>query len=121
MDMIATIKLINGGIYFAIWLGLAISTSVLYAVRRKPEFRIRWHARIVLAVGVAIGVSMFLVAPQAWPLILAGGGLITYLNLTRVTICAKCGRIVQPVQLVSKAEFCPHCGGKTVVSKLFHA
>jgi len=30
-------------------------------------------------------------------------------------------RIVQPVQLVSKAEFCPHCGGKTVVSKFFHA
>jgi len=121
MDMIAMFEPINFGIYFAIWLGLAISTSLLYAVRREPDFRIRWHARIVLAVGVAIGVSMFLVAPPVWPLILAGGGLITYLNLTRVTICAKCARIIQPVQLVSKAEFCPHCGGKTVVSKLFHA
>jgi len=119
--MIAMFQPISVGIYFAIWLGLAISTSILYAVRREPEFRIGWHARIVLAFGMVIGVGMLLVAREVWPFILAGGGVITYLNLTRVTICAKCGRIVQPVQLVSKAEFCPHCGGKTVVSKLFHA
>jgi mRNA interferase MazF len=59
--------------------------------------------------------------PAAWAMIVVCGGLITYLNIAKTTICTQCGRIIQPVRLVSKAEFCPRCGGKVRVSKLFRA
>jgi hypothetical protein len=111
----------NPAVYFAIWAAVALGTSVLLLVRREPGFRIRWHARIVLGANVAVGIGMFLLIPDpvVWVLTAVGGGFITYLSITKMTICSTCGRIIQPVRLVSKAEFCPHCGGKTVVSKVF--
>ena len=108
-------------VYFGVWTALAVGTSILYWVRRDPEFRIRWHARIVLVVSIPIGLFMFLIAPN-WIvllLIVVFGGVITYLNVSKTTICTKCGRIVQPVRLVQRAKLCPRCGGETVCSKPF--
>jgi hypothetical protein len=110
-------------VYFIVWAALAISTSILYQVRRDAAFRIRWHARISLIVGITILVFMWLISPSWFSLVIIGvpGGLIMYLILTKTTICKSCGRTVQGVRLIQRAEFCPHCGGETVCSKIFNA
>lgn len=108
-------------VYFVVWTMLAIGTAILYHVRRDAEFRIRWHAKIGLIVSILIGVFMLLAAPYwiVFLFILVFGGVITYLNISKTTICTKCGRIIQGVGLVRRAKFCPHCGGETVRSKIF--
>jgi len=110
-------------VYFAVWVAIAIGTTILYWVRRDPEFRIRWHAKISLIVGVAICLFIFLIYPSRVSLLFIGisGGLIAYLNITKTTICKKCGKIIQGVRLIHRAKFCPHCGGETVSSKIFNA
>jgi hypothetical protein len=109
-------------IYFAIWAAMAIGGGSML-LQREPEFRIRWHARMVLLANLGIGIGMLLVFPYpfGWFMILLGGGLITYLNISKTTICTQCGRIIQPVNLISKAQFCSRGGGKTAVSKLVRA
>jgi len=110
-------------VYFIVWVVLAIGSLILYRVRRDAEFRIRWHAKISLAVGIIIGAFMFLAVPSWTSLFFIGGfgGLIVYLSVTKTTICKSCGRIIQPIHLVQRARHCPHCGGETVCSKILDA
>jgi len=109
-------------VYFAVWVVMAAGMAILYRVRRDAEFRIRWHARIVLVVSLVIMVFMYLAMPRLEVLLMVavGGGLITAMNLFRTAICTKCGRIVPGSGgLMTRAKYCPSCGGATVRSKLF--
>jgi len=107
-------------VYFIVWTVLAVGSLILYRIRRDAEFRVRWHARISLAAGILILAFMFLAVPswQSFLFVAGFGGLIVYLSVTRTTICKNCGRIIQPINLVQRAEYCPRCGGETVRSKI---
>jgi hypothetical protein len=109
-------------VYFVVWVTLAVGTTILFWVRRDPEFRIRWHAKISLVAIITILFFMFLISPSWVSLFFIGipGGLIGYLSITKTTICKSCGKIIQPVRLFNRAQFCPYCGGETVCSKIFN-
>jgi hypothetical protein len=108
-------------VYFIVWAALAIGMTILYRVRRDAGFRIRWHARICLITSLIIFVFMFMLYPSWASVLFIGvfGGLITYLNITKTTICKSCGKIIQGIGLIHRAKHCPHCGGETVCSKIF--
>jgi len=110
-------------LYFIVLVALAIGMFIVYRVRRDADFRIRWHARISLIVGLSIMTFMFLLSPSWVTLLFIGvfGGLIIYLDITKTTICRSCGRVIQGIALIHRAKHCPHCGGETVCSKILSA
>lgn len=109
--------------YFVVWVLLAVTFYAVFRIHRDPEFRIRWYAKIGAGVSLVILFFMFWLVPNWQGLLLVGvaGGLIIYLNVTKTTICTRCGKIIQPVGFLQRAQCCPHCGGATVPSKLFGA
>ena len=110
-------------LYLVVFGLLAVTGLILFRINRSPEFRIRWQARIVLISSLIIMFFMML-AVRGWlalAAIIVFGGLIMHLNITKTTICRKCGKRVQGVNLIHRAKFCPECGGETVRSKIFTA
>jgi predicted RNA-binding Zn-ribbon protein involved in translation (DUF1610 family) len=108
-------------LYFVVWVIMAISTGVIYWIRRDPAFRIKWYARISLVGSATILFFMFLVCPTVLTFLFISifGGLIVYLSIAKTRICKSCGKIIRPLHLIHGAKFCPHCGGETESSRVF--
>ncbi|MFA6271426.1 MAG: hypothetical protein WC657_09570 [Candidatus Paceibacterota bacterium] len=109
--------------YFIVWVALAIFTAIVYRIRRDAEFRIKWHARLSLSVGILILGFMFLLAPSWESLLFIGGfgGFIIFLNISMTTICKSCGRMIQAIGVIHRAKHCPHCGGETARSRILNS
>jgi hypothetical protein len=104
-------------VYFVVWTVCAVGTTVLFW-RRDPAFKRRWHRPIAIFNTVVIGgfilVFVAQMAPPWWVFLIFLGTLlfIGWVSVFQTRVCAQCGKICQPDNLVTAPRFCRSCGAK---------
>ena len=100
--------------YFSVFGALVVGS--LLSLRMEPRRKDLWRRRTAVAAGVLLGgvpgvAILFSSAPWFFVVLWNASWIgVTYVNGWVVQTCLGCGKTVNPVSPLRKAQFCPKCG-----------